>query len=79
MAGYGGLKPSPSWVWPKSDEAPPPGCAELFRTKGAMALLCGDAMAPASNFEGCVYSAFKAAELLKSHFKDCARTAENGS
>lgn len=51
--GYGGHKPSPSWVWPMGEETgSQSGCVELFRSEGALGLLCGDAVAPASNFEG---------------------------
>lgn len=74
--GYGGNKPSPSWVWPAgaAEASPAPGCVELFRSDGGLGLLCGDAIAPASNFEGCLYSAYKAAEALRSHFGKCAVT-----
>jgi len=73
--GYGGNKPSPSWVWPVGAETSSSGgCVELFRADGSLGLLCGDAVAPASNFEGCVYSAYKAAEMLRAHFGKCAPT-----
>mmetsp|Transcript_39662 Transcript_39662/g.88903 ORF Transcript_39662/g.88903 Transcript_39662/m.88903 type:complete len:390 (-) Transcript_39662:186-1355(-) len=67
--GFGGAKLAPDWVWPvEGSQEAAPGCVPLFRSDKALGLLCGDAMAPAGNFEGCVYSAHKAAEALRQHF-----------
>eukprot|EP00931_Biecheleriopsis_adriatica_P074898 TRINITY_DN48874_c0_g1_i1.p1 TRINITY_DN48874_c0_g1~~TRINITY_DN48874_c0_g1_i1.p1 ORF type:complete len:391 (-),score=78.65 TRINITY_DN48874_c0_g1_i1:68-1240(-) len=66
--GFGGAKPAPDWVWPEQESAPAassPGCVTMFRSEKSVGLLCGDAVAPASNFEGCVYSAWRAATALK--------------
>lgn len=67
--GFGGARLAPDWAWnvEEAKEAAP-GCVPLFRTDKSLGLLCGDAMAPAGNFEGCVYSAHKAAEALRAHF-----------
>jgi len=66
--GIGAKRPSPDWVWDAGDGGFP-GCVELFRTEGTLGLLAGDAMAPASNFEGCVFSAFRAAEAVRAHLQ----------
>lgn len=67
--GYGARRPAADWVWDAGSNGFP-GCLELFRTEQALGLLAGDALAPASNFEGCVYSAHKAAEAVKAFVTD---------
>lgn len=62
--GLGAKRPAPDWVWDAGDNGFP-GCVELFHTSRALGLLAGDSMAPASNFEGCVFSARRAAEAIK--------------
>jgi renalase len=65
--GLGGARPNAAWAWPPealASEAAP-GCVPLFRTPNSLALVCGDAMAPASNFEGCVFSAYRCAAAIR--------------
>jgi len=72
--GYGGARPSPDWTWDEkgidtcTDLAP--GCIPLFKTDQCLGMLCGDAVAPASKFDGCVFSAYKGAEAIKAFFKE---------
>eukprot|EP00927_Polykrikos_kofoidii_P024381 TRINITY_DN22187_c0_g1_i1.p1 TRINITY_DN22187_c0_g1~~TRINITY_DN22187_c0_g1_i1.p1 ORF type:complete len:433 (-),score=67.67 TRINITY_DN22187_c0_g1_i1:102-1373(-) len=62
-----GVSPSPSWTWDASAEviAPAPGFVTLFETRQALGLLSGDAFAPSSNFEGCIFSAKQTASAIK--------------
>merc|ERR1740121_206610 len=62
--GVGNLRPSPDWTWDSGDKGFP-GCMELFRSENVLGLLAGDATAPASNSEGCVFSAHKTAEAVR--------------
>ncbi|CAE7753219.1 metG [Symbiodinium sp. CCMP2592] len=51
--GFGGARLAPDWAWPVEEaKEAAPGCVPLFRTDKSLGLLCGDAMAPAGNFEG---------------------------
>merc|ERR1712107_826449 len=62
--GIGAKRPNPAWEWTSGDHGFP-GCVELFRTPQALGLIAGDSLAPAGNFEGCIYSAHCAAEVIK--------------
>lgn len=67
--GFGGASMKPDWVYGAEDSAgTAPGAVELWRQSRSLGLLLGDAMAPASNFEGCVFSAHKGAALLREFF-----------
>eukprot|EP00933_Yihiella_yeosuensis_P014573 TRINITY_DN13016_c2_g2_i13.p1 TRINITY_DN13016_c2_g2~~TRINITY_DN13016_c2_g2_i13.p1 ORF type:complete len:393 (+),score=78.88 TRINITY_DN13016_c2_g2_i13:104-1282(+) len=67
--GLGARRPKPDWIWKdgasEADLGGFPGCVQLFRSPLGLGLLAGDAMAPASNFEGCVFSALRTAEAIK--------------
>lgn len=74
--GYGGRDPDPNWAWPceafapDADKAPLeveawPGFVKLFETEKCLGLLAGDAFAPGGKFEGCVYSAARAAAQVR--------------
>lgn len=66
--GFGNTRPAPDWVWgAEVDTAKFPGTVELFQTNKALGLLSGDAFAPASNFEGCVYSASQSAAAIRAY------------
>lgn len=70
--GYAGARPSPDWTWPAEDSSCSsnfPGCVTVFQTEQALGLLAGDAFAPASKFDGCVFSAHRTAEAISSFFK----------
>jgi len=64
--GLGAKRPAPDWVWDNGDNGFP-GYVELFKTGRALGLLAGDSMAPASNFEGCVFSAMRTADAIKAY------------
>eukprot|EP00929_Paragymnodinium_shiwhaense_P058815 TRINITY_DN29469_c0_g1_i1.p1 TRINITY_DN29469_c0_g1~~TRINITY_DN29469_c0_g1_i1.p1 ORF type:complete len:450 (+),score=59.43 TRINITY_DN29469_c0_g1_i1:133-1350(+) len=72
--GYDGSAPAPSWVWNCTEDAPGeamPGHVTLFGKDGpALGLVSGDAVAPSSNFEGCIYAASKTSEALKAYFSE---------
>jgi len=71
--GLGGSRPAPDWVWgPEVDTATFPGTVKLFQTDQALGLLSGDALAPASNFEGCVFSAHQTAAAIRAYL-DCMK------
>lgn len=61
--GIGARRPAADWVWDSGDGGFP-GSVELVRTDNALVLLAGDSLAPASNFEGCVFSARRAADSI---------------
>jgi predicted NAD/FAD-dependent oxidoreductase len=71
--GFAGKRPAPDWTWlsgeacSKTDEFP--GCIPLFQTDQVLGLTCGDAFAPASKFDGCVFSAHRAAEAVGAFFQ----------
>jgi len=67
--GYGGTSMKPDWVYGADDSAAP-GAVELWRQSRSLGLLLGDALAPASNFEGCIFSAHKGAKLLRDFFAE---------
>jgi len=67
--GIGAKRPDPAWEWTSGDHGFP-GCVELFRTPQALGLIAGDSLAPAGNFEGCIYSAHCAAEVIKKFASD---------
>eukprot|EP00746_Dinoflagellata_sp_MGD_P165729 gnl/MRDRNA2_/MRDRNA2_95171_c0_seq1.p1 gnl/MRDRNA2_/MRDRNA2_95171_c0~~gnl/MRDRNA2_/MRDRNA2_95171_c0_seq1.p1 ORF type:complete len:394 (+),score=69.05 gnl/MRDRNA2_/MRDRNA2_95171_c0_seq1:64-1245(+) len=65
--GYGNARPKPDWIWgAEVDSGTFPGTVKLFETEKSLGLLSGDAFAPASNFEGCVYSAHQTAAAIRS-------------
>lgn len=73
----GGTKPSPDWTWPADPEEAhkaAPGFVPLFQSATALGLLCGDAVAPASNFEGCVFSAHRAAAAIRAFLQESVRS-----
>lgn len=63
--GLGGRQPRPNWVWEGDAADVAPGVVSLARTASALCLLSGDAVAPASNFEGCVFSAFRTVAAIQ--------------
>jgi hypothetical protein len=71
--GYAASRPSPDWTWDANTADSClngfPGCVSLFENDHSLALMCGDAFAPASKFDGCVYSAKRGAEAIKTFFQ----------
>merc|ERR1712091_477246 len=77
--GFAGARPVPDWTWevagsntactPESNLTTP-GCVPVFRTTKALGLICGDAFAPASKFDGCVFSAHCARESIAAFFRE---------
>merc|ERR1712183_610374 len=76
--GLRGSRPDPGWTWNSMEDPVAnenvPGFLTLFQTDHALGMMCGDAFAPASKFDGCVFSAYKAAESLRAFLQ--ARHAE---
>lgn len=64
---FNGARPAPDWTWnpSASDAADTPGTLQLSCSERALVLLAGDAVAPSSNFEGCVYSAHRTASAVR--------------
>mmetsp|Transcript_96089 Transcript_96089/g.200733 ORF Transcript_96089/g.200733 Transcript_96089/m.200733 type:complete len:398 (-) Transcript_96089:196-1389(-) len=67
----GEKRPSPDWVWDPEDREKTEleGCVPLLKTSNTLVLLAGDALAPSANFEGCVFSASRAAAAVKQHMQ----------
>ncbi|CAE8696024.1 unnamed protein product [Polarella glacialis] len=64
--GIVGERPAANWVWGDEEvEKAKPGVVTLFRKGQVLGLLAGDATAPTSNFESCVYSAHRCAAAVK--------------